>query len=770
MIRLLRLAREHLGLGVWSLVIWAFGFLPGFGGPTYPLSIVVGVAIGPIGAVVAANYAARLIARCLTDQKAALEVDAARLLLGCMGRSGLLFLLAFGAALGHGVVRGFCDPVGDGVRWLLGPGAGALAAGVWGAVIGRACWQHSKRRWALAVALPLASYAFSFGRFYTSPMVFAFDHFVGYFAGTLYDTELGTLERLWTYRLATLGFMSCGAWWLACVRITRLSLRVRGSALSCLWLASGALAAGVVTARGSEFGHYQTAADVDAALHHSADSERCVVRFGVGVSEAGAALLARECSAHVRELEQFFDVAAPPTIRVYLFQSADQKAWFMGARHVYIAKPWREEIYIQVAGFPHPVLRHELAHVVAGKLGQGPFRVAGSGGGLVPDPGRIEGFAVAAAPDEDEPLTSHQWAAAMKRLGLLPALGDLFQLGFFASNSSTAYTVAGAFVAWVRETFGVAALQAWYGGSSLEQATGVAPAQLEQRFLGALDAVALNEAELAAAAARFDRPAVLARKCPYKVDAALGEGLGLVAAGECADATRVLREVLALDPSALRAELGLGQCLQGRGAFDAARERFAEVANRPGVHALFRAAALERLGDVAWLARNLAEAEAHYQAAGELIVEEERLRQLDVKRLGVTAKDERAERAVASVFFARDGRGSAPVATGFELGQWVASSDAALGHYLLGKQLWGIADWAGAFVHLRQAARAPDLPARVTREAWRGVLVAACALGDAAAVAEVNEAVSRRAAFASARPAWLALASRCSHGAAAGAP
>ena len=59
---------------------------------------------------------------------------------------------------------------------------------------------------------------------------------------------------------------------------------------------------------------------------------------------------------------------------------------------------------------------HEIAHVVAGSFARGPFRVAGALGGWWPNPGLIEGVAVAASPDDDE-LTGAQWARAMIDLG-----------------------------------------------------------------------------------------------------------------------------------------------------------------------------------------------------------------------------------------------------------------------------------------------------------------------------------------------------------------
>ena len=73
------------------------------------------------------------------------------------------------------------------------------------------------------------------------------------------------------------------------------------------------------------------------------------------------------------------------------------------------------------------VLAHELAHVVSGSFGSGPFRVAGPLGGLIPDPGRIEGIAVAASPGEDDDFTLFEWSKALLDLNLLPE-GDGYLL------------------------------------------------------------------------------------------------------------------------------------------------------------------------------------------------------------------------------------------------------------------------------------------------------------------------------------------------------
>jgi len=64
-------------------------------------------------------------------------------------------------------------------------------------------------------------------------------------------------------------------------------------------------------------------------------------------------------------------------VRAFFFRDAAEKKRLMGAGDTYIAKPWRKEVYLQMGAYPHPVLGHELAHVVAGSFGRGPFRIAG---------------------------------------------------------------------------------------------------------------------------------------------------------------------------------------------------------------------------------------------------------------------------------------------------------------------------------------------------------------------------------------------------------
>ena len=333
----------------------------------------------------------------------------------------------------------------------------------------------TRRRRALAVALalaaPLLSIAIGLSRFYSSPMIYAYDPFVGYFSGTLYDTVIDTSGLLSVSRCVARDRCSQGSWRRSTSRTTPMGAsRFRRSAGQGLLLVFGGaalFASGASIVEGNKLHHWSTASSITADLGGFEAGDRCDVVYPRAMGAEAARRLLGECEAHVAAGEAWFGTAGPPKITAYVFDSPAQKAPLMGAAETNIAKPWRHEVYVQASGYPHPVIGHEIMHVLASSVGHGPLRIAGSLGGVLPNPGLIEGVAVAAAPPNGE-LTPREWAKAMKDLGLLPPLKRLFGLGFLGENASTAYTVSGAFVGFVHARFGSAAVNAWYGGAPLD--------------------------------------------------------------------------------------------------------------------------------------------------------------------------------------------------------------------------------------------------------------------------------------------------------------
>ncbi|MGH7296348.1 MAG: hypothetical protein ACRELB_15520, partial [Polyangiaceae bacterium] len=357
--------------------------------------------------------------------------------------------------------------------------------------------------------------------------------------------------ELWTYRAGTLATLTGGALLASALLRTTgggLAFRpLRGNAPAIARLALGVAAlllSLAITVDGPALGHWQTAASIASALGARASGPRCDVVYPDSVLAEQAALLVRDCEDELAADEERLGAHLGGRLTAYVFRDSDEKRRLMGAAQTSIAKPWRREVYVQLSGFPHPILGHEIAHVVAGSFGHGPFRIAGGLGGLWPNQGLIEGTAVATSPDDE--LTDAQWARAMLDLGILPSIHDLFSLGFLGENASKSYTVAGAFVSWVIDGWGDAALRAWYAGGSIEVITGKPWSALESSFRDSLRALPMPPDATTYARAKFERPSVWGRTCPHAVDALDRRG------DRCRDEHRFARAVSLYDEALAR--------------------------------------------------------------------------------------------------------------------------------------------------------------------------------------------------------------------------
>jgi tetratricopeptide (TPR) repeat protein len=499
-----------------------------------------------------------------------------------------------------------------------------------------------------------------------------------------------------------------------------------------LLAAAGLIASVALTAQGPSLGHYQTTATIREALGEHASSERCDIVYASGILPDRIKLLGQECDAHVESHEQYFDTRLDGRVTVFAFLSAGQKGELMGAAHTYIAKPWRREVYVQTDNYPHPVLSHELAHVVSGAFAPGPFDVAGPLGGWIPDPGRIEGFAVAAAPAEDTDYTLLEWTKALSDLGLLPPLQGLFRLSFFGQNSSTGYTVAGAVVQWLRDRHGPGALRAWYAGAPVDVAFGGKTlATLEREFREELDRVTLPARVAELAKARFDRPAIFGRRCPHVVDSLLQDATFAFEQFDMQSAVERYERGLELDPGNFTARMGLAACEQRRGDDVQSVSRYQALTSDDGLTLVQRAAAAERLADRALLAGEDDVASELYAQAARYAFDEHRARTIDVKRHAL--RDAQGREAIVALLIGDPRLGPDLFQASGMLGEWSAlRADLGLADYLLGKNLYSRGRWQDALEYLSRALR-KDIPLPgVRREALRVSIFARCATGDPA--------------------------------------
>jgi tetratricopeptide (TPR) repeat protein len=470
-----------------------------------------------------------------------------------------------------------------------------------------------------------------------------------------------------------------------------------------------------ITLSGARLGHWSTTRSIEQSLGRTTTQGRCQVVYSAFVPRADAERVAGECVGHLPEIEAYLGARGPERVKVFLFASDAEKGAYMGASHTYIAKPWRGEVYVQAAGFPHPTLGHELAHVVSGSFGPGPFHVAGPLGGVIPDPGRIEGIAVAASPGEDDDFTLLEWSKALLDLNLLPEMPSVFRLGFLAKSHHAAYTVAGAFVSWFHDRYGAEALRGWYAGRPIEAvAAGRSLSALDREFRADLAKIQLRPELLAMAKARFDRPSIFGRVCPRRIDRDLALAEARLGSGDTRGAREALQALLELDRQNTRARLGLALCDVREGALDAAIARYQALASDPRLSVLERASALEARGDVEVMAKRPDRGAEAYSQVAKLDADEDRQRTMEVKNLAAFGPPNDGERVllIGDPELGPSWDQAAPL-----LGAQAAAGD-PLAQYLVGRNLWLHGRARAALDYLDAALEADPVPFRKSPYSW----------------------------------------------------
>lgn len=740
--------------GLFVLVaLGAVGFLPLFGGPGYEHSLATGLIVPAAAAVAMAVETAR-------------SDDDGRTPLASVGRGfvlGLvLALLSVVTALVHAARVGICELWGGLGYFAITAGIGCAMGGVWGAVVGelvaamvrRGRIVRPGRRAFLAVLLaiggPLVTALTSGYRFVTSPMIFAYDPFVGFFSGTLYDTVIDAGTPMLTYRACSIVTLCAVALFASVLERRRerpfglvLDLRTPGArSRAALGLVCALVSVGTTFA-GTKLHHFSTTASITKELGAEKHGERCDVVYPATTREQEAKLLVKDCDEEIAAVEKRLGARGPERVRAFFFRDAEEKKRLMGAAHTYIAKPWREEVYLQLQGYPHPVLGHELAHVVAGSFGRGPFKIAGNVGGLVPNPGLIEGVAVAASPD-DEDLTDAQWARAMMQIGILPDMRRVFSLGFLGDASAKSYTLAGAFITWVGETLGFDVVRAWYGGGDIELLAKRDWASLDAAFREHLRSVSLADDAESFARAKFARPGIFGRKCPHLVDALRHE------ADVCRDtqrfeqAIRLYNRAIAKDGHDFASQKEAAT-VERRHGDPAQRERgraaltAMATADEKTVPRTYRDRAEEALADAEFIDGDFEGAAVRYEALVTRTIDEDVARTLEVKALGARDKD---RRGLVSGLLLGDEKHAADVFWGgVELGVSALSERSGLVQYLVGRNFVSRGFYELGAMSLDGAIERGVPTPRIARETLRQRAIAACALNDRAALAKVKSRI-----------------------------
>jgi len=615
-------------------------------------------------------------------------------------------------------IRGLWQPTCDwrfGIEaYLAMPVVTAALAAASGHALG-VVWGPRRFAGAALAQLPYVAVALAaLWRFYSEPPVFSYNAVLGYFPGNLYDENIQLRWPLVWSRLEDLAWVAAVVA-LVAVRLDvprhRIGWRIArpdGRRRAAAGIALGCLAGAIVLhLRAGSLGYAVDAEDIAALLGGRIETPHFVIHYAhTKEIDAEIALIARDHEFRYAQVVAQLGVAPAGKLTSFYFADRGQKARWFGAYGVEMAKPWQRAIYLDHRGFPHPSLRHEIAHAVASAFGDPLLGVATRHGVFI-NPGLIEGLAVAVDwPATYDRPTPHEAVRALQQLGMDPLIERLLSLQFVSVSSARGYTTAGSFLRFLLDAYGAAKLRAVYrSGGDFEAAYGVPLATLEAAWRKMLAAIELPPGSVEAQRERFRGGSVFARPCPHAVAARRERALRAYGAGDRAGAIALQRHICDDAPEEPRYRMDLADMLVGGDAAEhqeGAAIWSALATDAPDVTSTLRVEALERLARDAAARDDRAAVVARIQQAAAQPIDSNERRQVDAEAFALAHTGAAAMPLYAYFFL------STPVSNAW-LARWATKVEPALGfaHYLLGLQLAGAggdgAPWAEAAEELERA-------------------------------------------------------------------
>lgn len=450
-------------------------------------------------------------------------------------------------------LNGPCDYLFGLGHYVAGPWASAVTGGATAAACSLALRRERNASAAFMVIFVL-SFVPNALTLYLDPSVRFFNPFLGLYPGPIYDELIEVAPDYIAFRLWCLAAAAAVIQVVITVRdmIDR-GLGPRGirpiDAIAALLLLA---ASGILWNGSGRFDFTTGRKSIKAELSVTRTSSWCVIHADARFNDRQAELdrLMDDCGFRHRQMADFFGVDSSVPIEVFLYRDADQKGRLIGARWVEISKPWLNEVHVTDVKPGDMILAHEIAHVAAGRLA-GNWLAMPLTAGLLPDMGRVEGLAVAAA-FADEGPSPHEWAAGMLAADIDPDVESLFSpLSFITGGAAASYNTAGSFLRFIRDEKGSEAIRRIAAGDPFTEAVGADLETLVDEWLGYLEAnysTAGREALKARAAARFSDPGVLNRRCPLDVSRKLRDAIVALDGLDGAAAARYLHEASCIDP------------------------------------------------------------------------------------------------------------------------------------------------------------------------------------------------------------------------------
>ncbi len=580
----------RIAIGLHILLAVALSFLPLFDGLGFERALATGL----LAAVTSPVVTVSLIRRAQTIGPQGLPT---------VGRRALLFngLLLLPSTLAGALVEALqqsCEPDAGLLFMVLVAGGNVLV----GTALGSAAALVRFRPWApfagIAAVLIGALVMVVVG-FYTEPQIFIYSAPWGYWPGSLYDEALAVDARLWAFR----GYstMAAGAVFALAAAFTDDQIRPTFRPRFGWLLAAVPFIAAAIWAygKGPDIGWRLDREAVERALRTRVETDHFIIHVDPSVTAERLARIVEDHEHRYQQLKAFFEAEPDGKVVSFVYRNRSQKGRLMGASGTQIARPWAREIHIDGFNVPHRVLKHELAHIFAGAKATGPLKVPAVAGIFV-NIGVVEGIAVAADWRVRE-LTVHGWTKAMQGLGLMPDLRESLDiLGFWSISSSRAYTVAGSFLRYLVDTYGIDKFWTLYATNSFQRAYDRPLDALVTEWEAFLDRMPLPKDDLLIAEHRFKRPGIFQKVCAHVSANISARGYGRLRSGDVDGARPDLEQIYGYAPANPGPLIALAEAYSRAGRFDDAEEMVERALAAPGATLKGKTQAVEARANLAW--------------------------------------------------------------------------------------------------------------------------------------------------------------------------
>jgi tetratricopeptide (TPR) repeat protein len=344
-------------------------------------------------------------------------------------------------------------------------------------------------------------------KLYHGVSIFVYNPIFGFFPGPLYDEAIPITLTLIISRVTVL------FWGILLLLALRIAIGFRNNLIR-IWdvLLLVILVIAIITTHlnESKIGiSYTRDYITQNILSGSIETENFVIYYAPGTHEAkDIKLIAMDHEWRYKQLKEALDLDSTQKIRSYIYPDIKTRKILTGAGETTIANPIHNEIHLIYDSFPHPVLKHELVHVMAGEFGNNVLK-------LSPKIGLLEGIAVAVDWREQR-FTPHEWAKVMVEMGIAPKIEDIIGFGFWYSSAEVSYTLMGSFSRYLIDSYGIEKFKSAYKTGSFS-IYGKNLGELSQEWQEFINTVETPPETKAIAEARFSRPSIFQATCPRKV-------------------------------------------------------------------------------------------------------------------------------------------------------------------------------------------------------------------------------------------------------------